>query len=769
MKFTDGYWNMRKDVVSHFAAMAYDIKANSHSVEVIAPTKKIVSRGDTLNLPVLKLCYCAPHEDVIKVSIKHFDGSNQVKPSFDVYERNDIKLELNNTDESLSFKSGNLNVRICKDSWRITFESPDGILTESCYKDLGYIEKADDSRYIQEALTLTPGTLVYGLGERFTPFVKNGQVVDIWNEDGGTSSEIAYKNVPFYITNKNYGVFVSHTGKVSFEVASEKVSKVQFSVEDEGLTYYIIYGKTPKEIITKYTTLTGRPALPPAWSFGLWLTTSFTTSYDEDTVSSMIKGMAEQDIPLHVFHYDCFWMHEFKWCDFKWDSAMFNNPKAMLNRLKADGLKICVWINPYIAQNSELFYEGKINSYLLLKENGDVYQTDKWQAGMGIVDFTNPKACKWYKNKLALLLDMGVDCFKTDFGERIPVNVKYHNNAVPEMMHNYYTYLYNKCVFELLEEKRGRGEACLFARSATAGSQKFPVHWGGDCSATYESMAETLRGGLSLALSGFSFWSHDISGFESTATPDLYKRWAAFGLLSTHSRLHGSSSYRVPWNFDEEASDVLRFFVKLKCSLMPYIFAQSVTSCNTGVPVMRPMMLEYNNDPVCDYLDMQYMLGDSLIVAPIFNDKSTAKYYLPEGIFTNLITGDEIKGGRYITEKHSYFSLPLLVKENTVIPTNKSSRPDYDYYDGVIFNVFRLKDRTETFVTDSKGRRCLEAEFIREGNSVLIKTSGENKNYSVLLWNVTKIEELSGAQMTLNDKGILLTSCTQTLAFVLCE
>ena len=236
-----------------------------------------------------------------------------------------------------------------------------------------------------------------------------------------------------------------------------------------------------------------------------------------------------------------------------------------------------------------------------------------------IVDFTNPEACQWFAEKLRVLLKMGVDTFKTDFGERIPTDVVYHDGSDPFKMHNYYSYLYNKTVFDLLRDERGEDEALVFARSATAGGQQFPVHWGGDSTATFESMAESLRGGLSLGLSGFGFWSHDIGGFEQTANADVYKRWTAFGLLSSHSRLHGSSSYRVPWHYDEEAVTVLSKFTKLKCSLMPYLFRAAIQAHEQGIPMLRAMMLEFPNDPACDYLDLQYMLGDSLLVAPVFS------------------------------------------------------------------------------------------------------------------------------------------------------
>ncbi len=766
MKFTDGYWNMQKDVTAHFASQAYEAHADGDEVVVLAPTKKINHRGDTLNLPVLTLTYSAPMENVIKVDIKHFAGSNGVKPCFEVNESAKITPVLLQDENTVTVKCGDIEVVLDKHSWYAEFRGPEGRLTDSGFRTLGYAQRDDGKNYIHEALTITPGTKIYGLGERFGAFVKNGQSIDMWNEDGGTSSEIAYKNVPLYITNSGYGVFVAHTGKVSFEVGSEKVSKVQFSVEGEELTYYFIYGPSPKEIIQKYTALTGKPALPPAWSFGLWLTTSFTTSYDEDTVNSFIDGMTERDIPLHVFHYDCFWMREFNWCDFTWDKRMFKDPESMLSKVKAKGLKICVWINPYIAQNSHLFTEGKEKGYLLLKPNGDVWQTDLWQAGMGIVDFTNHDAWKWYQQKLEALLDMGVDCFKTDFGERIPTDVKYYNGADSVMMHNYYTHLYNKCVFELLERKRGKGEACLFARSATAGGQQFPVHWGGDCSANYESMAETLRGGLSLASSGFAFWSHDISGFESTATPDLYKRWLAFGLLSTHSRLHGSGSYRVPWNFDDESSDVLRFFTKLKCTLMPYVFTQAVVARETGIPVMRPMVMEYPGDPVCENLDMQYMLGDSLLAAPIFNDKSQAHYYLPEGTFTDVLTGRKLQGGKYIREKMDYMSMPIFARENSVIATGScDTKPDYDYCDGVTLNVFELKEDCVCKVSGINGKIEFEASFTVSGNKVKVETSGRNKNYSVLLWNVGEVGNLSGAKQIRHEKGVLLEGCGAKVEF----
>jgi alpha-D-xyloside xylohydrolase len=354
---------------------------------------------------------------------------------------------------------------------------------------------------------------------------------------------------------------------------------------------------------------------------------------------------------------------------------------------------------------------------------------------MGILDVTNPEARAWYCGYLKALLQMGVDCFKTDFGERIPVkDIAYHDGSDPVRMHNYYTFLYNQMVFGLLEEVRGRGEAVVFARSATAGGQQFPVHWGGDNSASYVSMAETLRGGLSLAHSGFGFWSHDISGFEQTAPADVYKRWAAFGLLSTHSRLHGSASYRVPWLFDEEACDVVRFFTRLKCRLMPYLYGAAAHAHATGVPVMRPMMLEFPQDLTAQMLDRQYMLGESLLVAPVFSAAGDTDVYLPEGRWTSLLSGGVAQGGAWRKEQHGFLSLPLYVRENTVLPMgNCEDRPDYDYADGVTLHLYEIRDgaRIKTVIPDTTGAPAATFITSRSGSTYTVETDSQ-KPYHVV-------------------------------------
>src|SRR5665648_684619 len=619
MKFTDGCWLVRPGMHPMHPAQAYDIWVGDDTMTVYAPTSRIRTRHDTLNRPVVTVTYSSPMPDVIRVRIEHHAGATDAGPSFELHgpERVPVQIEVDGTVGVLT--SGGLSVRVYRgDQWRVDFVADSRVLTSSPHKGIGVISSDDGAHYVHEQLTLGVGEQVYGLGERFGAFVKNGQAVDIWNADGGTSSEQAYKNVPFYLTSGGYGVFVNQPERVSFEVGSENVSRTQFSVPGQSLEYFVIHGPTPKEVLRRYTALTGRPAQVPDWSYGLWMSTSFT----------------------------------------------------------------------------------------------------------------NPDAAAWFTGHLDRLLAMGVDAFKTDFGERIPTDVVWHDRSDPQRMHNYYAHLYNKAVFDLLVERRGEGEAVVFARSATAGGQQFPVHWGGDCWSTYEAMAESLRGGLSLALSGFGYWSHDIGGFEGTPDSTLFKRWTAFGLLSSHSRLHGSDSYRVPWAFDEEAVDIMRHFTRLRLSLMPYLMRTADEAHTDGIPVMRPMLLEFPQDRSAAAVDTQYMLGESLLVAPVFSADGVAEYYLPEGTWTHLLTGEQVSGPRWLRERHDIDSLPLMVRPGAVIAVGScDDRPDYDYADGVLLRVFEPADggRTEVLVPRGGAHRdAPPARFAveRSGSTLRVTAHG---------------------------------------------
>ena len=761
MKFTNGYWMIRDGVSALYAREAYElgIGEDGESLNILAPTTVIRGRYDTLNLPTFDIDVTSPAEGVIRVRAGHWQGAtdypgfplNADEPGGRGYVHATAEGngdgEVGENGATVSLTTGGLTAKVVKGApWNLTFLGEDGkVLTESTGKSLGCFNlnklsnvtaqpvgefgvTMDGSAYDESdvftgvQLHLSVGENVYGFGERFGAYVKNGQTIDIWNEDGGTASEQGYKDIPFYMTSNGYGVLVNNRGHVSFEVGSENTEAVQFSVPGETIDFCVIYGPTPKQILDRYTKLVGRPANVPAWSYGLWLTTSFTTKYDEKTINSFIDGMAERDIPLSAFHYDCYWMREFHWTDFEWDKRFFGDIESTLKRLHEDkGLHICAWINPYIGQRGSMFKEGKEKGYLVKKANGEIWQTDFWQAGMGLVDFTNPEAREWFKNKVKKLLNQGVDAIKTDFGERIPRDVVWYDGSPKLSMHNWYTQLYNQAVFEAIEETYGKGKACLYARSATVGGQQQPVHWGGDCESTFNGMAQTLRAGLSITSSGFGFWSHDIGGFEGAyPDPAVYKRWVAFGLLGSHSRMHGSTVYRVPWLFDEEdekngvvnapgqtAVDVARTFTKLKLSLMPYLYQVGLQPHLHGTPVMRSMFVEFPDDPPCRPLDRQYMFGPDLLVAPVFTYSGDVEYYLPAGTWTNWFTGEKVvsEHGVWRNERHGFDTIPLWVRDGSVLVTKPGAEtPEYEYGKDALVSVFLNDgDDAKAVVTEMDG------------------------------------------------------------------
>lgn len=505
MKFTNGYWMIRDGVDALYAREAYELAADAttESLNVLAPTSVVRGRYDTLNLPTFNVDITTPAEGVIRVRAEHWQGATEY-PGFPLNadepgNRDYVTVQANGNGDGevgvngadVTLTTGGLTAKVVKGTpWNLTFIGEDGkVLTESAGKSLGRFKLGAESNvtaqpvgefgvtmdgsardesdvFIAIQLHLSVGEDVYGLGERFGAYVKNGQSVDIWNEDGGTASEQGYKDIPFYMTSNGYGVLVNNRGHVSFEIGSENT---------------------------------------------------------EATINSFIDGMAERDIPLAAFHYDCYcyWMREFHWCDFEWDKRFFGDIESTLKRLHED------------------------KGYLVRKPNGEVWQTDFWQAGMGLVDFTNPAAREWFKDKVKALLNQGVDAIKTDFGERIPRDVVWYDGSPKLSMHNWYTQLYNQAVFEAIEETYGKGNACLYARSATVGGQQQPVHWGGDCESTFNGMAQSLRAGLSLTSSGFGFWSHDIRRFRR-CVPGPGRLQALGGVRHARLPLATARFHRVP-------------------------------------------------------------------------------------------------------------------------------------------------------------------------------------------------------------------------------
>ena len=599
-----------------------DVRTEPDALVVVGYNKYVNHRADTLDGAVFTARFTSPMPDVIRVQITHFKGRRPRLPVFDLdYSLSNPDVEIGRDGVHTWLKTGDLSVVVpVEGNWRVDYLRGGRPLTSSEHKAIGLF-KREGKTYLREQLTLQPGETIYGLGERFTPFVRNGQSVDIWQEDGGTNSRSRTRTFRSISAARVWRAG-EQPGLVSYEIASHHVTRTQFSVEGHSLDYYLFGGPTPKAALEQYTALSGRPALPPEWSFGLWLSTSFTTNYSEADVMANIDRMESLGIPISVFHFDCFWMKELTWCSFLWDRENFPDPEGMLRRIHDKGIKVCVWINPYIAELSPLFDEGMEHGYLLQTPEGDVYQVDDWQPGMGLIGFTNPDT-RLVCQQAARLARHGRGHVQDRLRRAHPDQCPLLRRQRSERMPHFITYP------DRIRRWKGQGagEAVVFGRSATWQSEvSGPL--GRDSSSAYVSMAETLRGNCRWGCA-VRLWSHDISGFIDTATPDLYKRWVAFGLLSSHSRLHGSSSVRMPWLFGDEAVDVLRHFNNLKKRIMPYLMDAAREARDHGWPMARAMVLEFPDDPACKYLDMQYMLGAALLVAPIFSDTSQVTYYLP--------------------------------------------------------------------------------------------------------------------------------------------
>src|SRR5699024_7816060 len=346
MKYSDGGWLFKEGYDVKFAVHVYDSRQMQDRLILYMPYSYISNKGATLDGGLLTMEVTTPQKDIVGIKLYNYKGTLPKTPNFKL-NTVEITPEIMEEANSFRYKTGDLLLEITKgENIALTFSYKDKVIASSSPRSKAVVIDPNGQTHISDQLNIGVGETIYGLGERFTSFVKNGQSVAITNQDGGTGTEQSYKNIPFYVSSNNYGVFVDSPDQVEFEIGSEKVSKVQFSNPGQSMQYYVIAGDDMKQVIQKYTDLTGKPTLPQAWSVGLWLSTSFLTDYNEETVTSFVDGMQERDIPLEVFHFDCLWMKEYEWCNFVWDERTFPEPEKMLQRLKEKGLKICVWINP---------------------------------------------------------------------------------------------------------------------------------------------------------------------------------------------------------------------------------------------------------------------------------------------------------------------------------------------------------------------------------------------------------------------------------------
>jgi alpha-D-xyloside xylohydrolase len=516
---------------------------------------------------------------------------------------------------------------------------------------LGCVEREGKWNRSTLSFHAEPDECFAGTGERFAKMDLSGRTFQLKNQDGqGVNNRRTYKNIPFFLSTRMYGVFLHTTAWSKFSLADHSTRSLQLLCEEPVMDVFLIGGENPERILYEYRRLTGFPSVPPLWSFGTWM--SRMTYFSADEVREICERLRKEDFPCDVIHLDTGWFCTDWLCEWKFNPERFPEPEKFIRQLRDNGFKVSLWQMPYIAAKAEQHDEARDNRYMCrLKET-------KQQGGSnfsaldyaGTIDFTYPPAVEWYKNLLRNLLEMGVTCIKTDFGEEIHLDAEYHGMQ-PELLNNLYALLYQKAAFEVTKEVTGEG--IIWARAGWAGCQRYPLHWGGDSACTWDGMAGSLKGGLHLGLSGFAFWSHDVPGFHglpdfmnSVIPDDLYVRWTQFGVFSSHLRYHGTSK-REPYAY-AGISSIVRCWLKLRYALIPYLLEQSKKATETGYPVLRALIFHHPADPVCRHIDDQYYLGDDFLVAPVMNSQNRRNVYLPEGKWVNLFSGEQTEGVRWL-------------------------------------------------------------------------------------------------------------------------
>ncbi|WP_265110797.1 alpha-xylosidase [Halosolutus halophilus] len=606
--------------------------------------------------------------------------------------REDVVLDLDERDGVLAVDTGDLCLEIGLETWSFRVEDADGAVRfEEQRKDLDVRgnDRVEPLGFREEeinhgphrvtetgtAFALAPGERIYGLGEKFTPFDRRGQEIESWHvEPLGTESERAYKNIPFHVSSRGYGLLVDTTHRVRYDLGNESTASATVAVEDDTFAFVFFAGSSIKEIHSAYTALTGRPDRPPKWSFGVWMSRLGYESREQ--LEAITARLREEEIPADVVHLDPFWMRENKSTDLVWDTEQFPDPEGMIEELHENGFRLSLWEHPHVPVSTEAFETGREEGYFVEDGTGKPYVMERTCQGDyrgAIVDFTNPDAVAWWTDKHRDLLEMGVDTFKTDYGEYIPEDAVFDNGLSGKAMHNLYPYLYNEAVYETVGEVNGDDQALVWGRAGWTGSQRFPVHWGGDPQTSFNGMAAALRGGLSASLSGIGYWSHDIGGFRGEPDDEVYVRWAQFGLLSSHSRCHGTTP-REPWAFGERAVEIFREFARLRYRLLPYIYSEAEVTSRTGYPIVRPLLFEFEDDPRTHEIADQYLLGESLLVAPVFDETDSRSVYLPEGEWIEWWSGERYAGEQTLDVDVPLDRIPLYVRAGCVLPTREPAQ-----------------------------------------------------------------------------------------------
>lgn len=557
--------------------------------------------------------------------------------------------------------------------------------------------RQDGSPISVEKFDLHPHEAIFGFGEKFMKLNKVGQTIDLNMTDAyGVTTPRSYKNTPFFVSTKGYGVFFNHSSRMTFWVGSMSATDIQIAIEDDFLDYYVILGDI-KQILSQYTDITGKGVVPPKWTFGYWQSKISYKSADETL--NVARRLRENEVPCDVIHLDTYWFKKDWYCDLEFDKARFPDPEAYMTELAKMGFKISLWQLPYIPEGSQLFNELEAVDGFVKNKEGNIYTGTSdlrffATAGrVGCIDFTNPKAVQIYQKWLRKLFKLGAKVIKTDFGEAAPVDGIYYDGTPGHRMHNLYPLLYNRAAAEVTKEETG--DIVVWGRSAWAGCQRYPLHWGGDSSPNWANMVPQLEGGLSFGLSGFQFWSQDIGGFLGQTGGNLLIRWMQMGLFLSHSRTHGVGDREI-YKFEPEILRICRNYINLRYQLMPYIYGSAFSCVEQSLPMTRALVIDYQNDPTVWDISDEYLFGDSILVAPITDPSNKRAVYLPEGTWTDWWTGEQLAGRRWIDVEADIETLPLYVHEGAIIPMG----PVMQYVDE--FKVKEIELRIALFKGDGK-------------------------------------------------------------------
>ncbi|HLR26428.1 MAG TPA: TIM-barrel domain-containing protein [Fodinibius sp.] len=622
------------------------------------------------------------------------------------YERS--AWDLTTTDSAYIYKSSHGKVVVRKNPWHIEFYDKNGrLLTKTNHKTdnartlhsvlpFSYVRRSSDySKSMAAVFELSPGEKIFGTGESFTQLNKRGQRIPLWvNDPNGVQTQGMYKPIPFFMSSRGYGMFVNSSTPMTFDFGHKFNGTTNLMIGDDELDLFVFLGE-PKDVLDEYTALTGKASMPPLWSFGFWM--SRITYFSEKEVRNVAQNLRKYKIPSDVIHLDTGWFETDWRSDFQFSQSRFGDPEKMISDLKEDGFHISLWQLPYFVPKNRLYDEVVEKGYAVTDAEGDIPYAD------AIFDFSNPEGVEWYQDKIAGLLELGVDAIKVDFGEAGPLNGIYHSGRTGFYEHNLYPLRYNKAIMEVTKEVTG--ENIIWARSAWAGSQRYPIHWGGDAANSSTGMAATLRGGLSLGLSGFSFWSHDMGGFTLKAPEELYRRWAPFGFLTSHSRSHGGAPTE-PWEYGEGFMDQFRRAAEMRYRLMPYIYAQAKESAENGLPMLRALFVEFPDDPGSWNIDDEYLFGSDILVAPLLQKKARQReVYMPPGKWIDYQTGEVYRGGWHRIEAGE-IPIIMLVKSGTVIPhielAQSTSQMDWSQLKLVIFGSEKQQADGSIYLPDGK-------------------------------------------------------------------